>query len=223
MMDFEGFLAAIPLLHSWDDGKTWNTGGFEREHLERLHVFLARNLPEAPCLLETGAGNSTISFLFLSPRRLVSIAPDAQLFARIQAYCQIHGIPVQALEVHIDGSEWVLPRIAAETRNSKPSFDFVLIDGCHNWPMVFVDFLYANYMLRPGGYLMLDDLQLHSVKELARMVSEQPGFEAALDLGKSRVFRRTSEDSRVLGEWLTLPYIARKSGEYALTANPFAL
>lgn len=222
MTDFQRYLDNLPLLHSWDGGQTWNTGGFQREHLEKLHGFLKKNLPPAPRLLETGAGNSTISLLFLPPSRLVSIAPEANLFDRISAYCSTHGIPTDALEAHVDNSEWVLPKLAADMKDA-PLFDFVLIDGCHNWPMVFVDFFYCNYMLKPGGYLMIDDVQLHSVKELARMMSEQPEFKLALDLGKSLVFQRTNKGNRALGEWGAVPYIVRKTDEYARTDNPFAL
>lgn len=88
--------------------------------------------------------------------------------------------------------------------------------------MTFVDFFYCNYMLKPGGYIMIDDVQLHSVKELARMLAEQPGFELVLDLGKSLVFRRRSE-ARMLGERNVLPYILRKTNAYAQLSNPFAL
>lgn len=222
MSNFKLFLSNIPLLHSWDNGQTWNTGGFQGSHLEMLHDFLKANLPAAPRILETGAGNSTISFLFLSPSRLVSIAPEAALFDRIFSYCETNKIVSNALEACVDGSEWVLPRMATEMRDSDQLFDFVLIDGCHNWPMAFVDFFYANYMLKPGGYMMIDDVQLHSLKELARMMSEQPGFELVLDLGKSLVFRRVTEN-RLIGEWNEIPYIVRKTNEYAKTENPYRL
>ncbi len=222
MPDFDKYLSSLPMLHSWDGGKTWNSGGFERSHLEKLYSFLKQNLPPAPVILETGAGNSTISFLFLAPKRLVSIAPEAQLFDRIRSYCEAERIPVAALEDRVDGSEWVLPKMAAEIRGAVPILDFALIDGCHNWPMAFVDFCYINQMLKTGGYLMVDDVQLHSVKELARMLTEQPGFELALDLGKSLVFRKTTE-ARALGEWGQVPYVVRKTNEYARMENPFAL
>ncbi len=152
----------------------------------------------------------------------MSIAPDKELFDRILSYCRVKAIAADTLEAHVDGSEWVLPMLALGARAEPPMFDFVLIDGCHNWPLVFLDFFYANYLLKPGGYLMIDDLQLHSVKELARLLSEQPGFETALHLGKSRIFRRVSS-ARSLGEWTELPYIVRRSEEYRRLANPFGL
>jgi hypothetical protein len=79
-----------------------------------------------------------------------------------------------AIEAHIDGSHWVLPRLAADNRTSDPILDFVLIDGCHGWPTSFVDLEYTNYMRRQGGYLMIDDVNLYAEKELARLLSDHP-------------------------------------------------
>jgi GT2 family glycosyltransferase/glycosyltransferase involved in cell wall biosynthesis len=219
---FAEYLSNLPLLHSWDGGLTWNTGGFQAEHLAALYRFLKENLPSSPTLLETGAGNSTISFLFLNPSRLVSIAPEPALFARIRSYCANNSISVAALDARVSGSEWILPQMALDMRDQPPCFDFALIDGCHNWPMVFVDFCYANYMLKTNGLIMIDDVNLQSIKELARMLSEQPDFRLELDLGKSLIFRRIN-DRRTLGEWTEIPYITRKTLEYAQGVNSFSL
>jgi glycosyltransferase involved in cell wall biosynthesis len=220
--DFAEYLSNLPLLHTWDGGLTWNTGGFQAEHLRALHGFLTERLPVSPSLLETGAGNSTVCLLFLNPSRLVSVAPDAELFERIRRYCAAHSISITALDARVSGSEWILPQLALEIRDQPPCFDFALIDGSHNWPMVFVDFCYANYMLKTGGLIMIDDVQLHSVKELARMLSEHPDFRLELDLGKSLVFCRLSE-TRTLREWIDIPYISRMSTLYAQTTNPYGL
>jgi hypothetical protein len=67
-MNFNELLQNLPLLHSWDGGRTWNTGGFTEAHLGPLVDCLHANLPPGPSILETGAGCSTISFLFLEER-----------------------------------------------------------------------------------------------------------------------------------------------------------
>jgi hypothetical protein len=221
-MSFEDYLANLPLLHSWDGGKTWSTGGFSRDLLETLYRFLRDKLPEGPVILETGAGNSTIMFLYLSPARLVSIAPDPPLFERIRGFCQGSGMSDVAIEAHADGSQWVLPRLAAENRGSDAFLDFALIDGCHGWPTAFLDLEYANFMLRKGGYLMIDDVQLHSLKEMARLLAEHPAYVLELDLGKALVFRKRSVQ-RHLGEWNQQPYIARRTARYARSPDPYAL
>src|SRR5262249_7985651 len=128
-MNINAFFSTVPALHTWDNGLTWNTGGFFAEDLEKLYSFAKANLTEGASIFETGAGNSTICFLLLAPRRLVSIAPDAELFDRIRSYCDQAEISTNGLEPCVDGSEWVLPKLAQELRDQLPCFDFALIDG----------------------------------------------------------------------------------------------
>jgi hypothetical protein len=69
---------------------------------------------------------------------------------------------------------------------------------------------------------MIDDVQLHTGKEMARLLAEHPAFSLVLDLGKSLVFQKLTAE-RDLGEWTVQPYIVRRSNEYARLPNPFAL
>jgi hypothetical protein len=198
----ERFLEDLPHLHTWDGGKTWNAGGFYREAFEQIRPLI----PAKARFIETGAGNSTIFFLLQDPACVVSIAPDAALFERIGAYCDQQSIPTEPLTSVIDGSQWALPKLATR---SDPSFDFALIDGHHGWPMVFVDFQYVNYLLKPSGLLMLDDVQLYSVSELVALLNEQWGYDIVCDGGKFVVFRKTTE-ARELPDFGGQPYIVRR-------------
>jgi hypothetical protein len=202
----EAYLSNIPDLHTWDGGENWCSGGFEANHLQRLFDFLKTH--QCRRIVETGAGNSTLTFLLAQPERLVSIAPDPALFDRIAAYCAKHGIADHALERHLDGSQWALPRMIAA--GTLADFDFALIDGAHGWPYVFVDFFYMHALLRQGGHIMLDDKPLHSVGELIRWLNEQPGYSVALDLGKAIVYRKDAAGAE-FPEWNGQPYIARLS------------
>jgi FkbM family methyltransferase len=205
----EEYVANLPLLHTWDNGETWNSGGFGAEHLLPLFDFVSREIGSGAAILETGSGNSTILFLHLDPEKVVSICPDPKLFDRIENYCRMHRISLGPAEF-IDGfSEWELPRLA-ELGRSEPLFDFALIDGHHGWPNVFVDFFFTNYLVKPDGFIMIDDIQLHSVAELMHLLDRQPGFVRVLDLGKAIVYRRTASE-RILPDWVHQPYIAEKS------------
>ena len=220
----ELFLKEIPNLHTWDNGATWNTGGFQESHLRLLLDFLSEALSGGgSTTLETGAGNTTILFLLLEPKKHIAIAPDNDLFLRIKEYCQTSTISTDALECIVEGSESTLPRLVSEQNENLDLLDFALIDGCHNFPMVFIDFFYINKLLKIGGYLMVDDLQLHSVKELYRMLSMQPGWEKVLDLGKAAVFRKVTIGAQDLGDWNGSPYIVEKTNEYTKLENPFLI
>jgi Methyltransferase domain len=220
-MYLEAFLKDLPKLHNWtrlpahwtlqtlEEG--WNTGGFDSQQMRVIHDFIVRNCPASPAIIETGAGNSTICFLHLNPSKLTSIAPDRALFDRIIDYCNNHHIDPTALDVHVSGSEWALPKIAMADRDR---YDFALIDGLHNWPTVMVDFYYMNYLVKQGGFIMLDDVHLHSVKELARLLAlDVDNFRLRLNLGKTLAFEKISVQ-RELGEFFSQPYVMQMTDTY---------
>jgi hypothetical protein len=61
--------------------------------------------------------------------------------------------------------------------------------------------------------MFIDDIELHSVAELCRLLSYQTNdFRLAADLGKLRIFEKCS-DARTLGWWGTQPYIALLQGD----------
>jgi predicted O-methyltransferase YrrM len=61
-------------------------------------------------------------------------------------------------------SELALPRLVEDKR----SFDLAFVDGNHRFDGVFVDLIYLGRLVRPGGIVFVDDVQLPSV---ARAVS----------------------------------------------------
>jgi hypothetical protein len=78
--------------------------------------------------------------------------------------------------------------------------------------MVAIDFFYINTMLRKGGFLLIDDIQLHSVAELFRLLSCQTDdFRLAANLGRLQIFEKLT-DAPQLGWWGTQRYIAALSG-----------
>jgi predicted O-methyltransferase YrrM len=218
-MDFEAYLDRIPDLHSWDDGKTWNSGGFGPLHLRAFRELAFLCGGQNAVILETGAGNSTLAFLYANPRKLLSIAPEGPLFERIVHFCSEHGIDTSPLDFHVERSEWVLPELA----RSDLQVDLALIDGGHGWPTVFVDFCYINAMLRNGGIVIVDDVQLHSIKELGRLLQkDKTRFVLVRDLGKSLAFKKLT-DERFLPEWNAQPYIVEQSNRYSNSQSPFKL
>jgi len=209
---FQQYLADLPLLHSWDQGKTWNTGGFVAKQLETFHRR-AGGSTGGLSIIETGAGNSTITFLHAKPAKLISIAPAEALFGRIHDYCAKNGLDETPLQAVLDRSEVVLPNIARQEVDAGRRYDVGLLDGGHGWPTVFVDFCYINILLRKGGILWIDDVQLHSVKELARLLTLQPGFRLVEDLGKVLAFEKLTDEA-LLPDFGAQPYIVERTSQY---------
>ena len=198
----QALLDDLPKLHDWGQG--WVVGGLNQQIGKRIIAEVTRY--EEPRIVETGAGASTLLFCSLEPQALTSVAPDPGLHERILATAREREIPVDGLEFLSERSELALPRVFALGGR----FDIGLIDGCHNWPAVFVDFCYINIMLAPGGTLFLDDVQLYSVSQLHLLLREQEEYEyVGLD-GKFATFRKVL-DRAFLPEWRSQPFIERNT------------
>lgn len=195
-------LANLPELHYWR-GKP-QVGGLDRRIGKRI-VAEMEAYPSA-AILETGAGASTLLFLCLDPGSLTSIAPTEDLRDRIVLEAQARSIPSSPLRYIADRSEVALPTLARDAGQ----IDVALIDGGHGWPTVFVDFCYINMMLRRGGLLFLDDVQLHSAGQLFLLLRQQPEFEYVGLERKFAIFRKAS-DEPFLPEWGRQPFIVTNS------------
>lgn len=203
----ERVLGAKAKLHFWDGA--WQDGGLSDDILRGLFHYACEvtATPEGGVILETGAGLSSLAFLAAAPRRVLTVAPNADLRDRILAQISQHGFDAARFAFHLGRSEEVLPALAAQEGQT---VDLALIDGGHGMPTVFVDFCYANMLLKQGGYLALDDVQLHSVRQLFLLLKHQPGFDVAGELGKLVVFRKTT-DRRFLPEWGKQPFVVHNS------------
>lgn len=192
----------LPTLHFWD-GKP-QVGGLNRQVASCLIDGVAA-LP-SPRVLETGAGASTLLFLTLQPAALTSIAPDDGLRRRILNEAGERRIDAAPLRFLVERSEVALPQLAL----AGETIDVAFIDGNHGWPAVFVDFCYMNMMLRRGGVLFVDDLQLHSVAQLFLLLRQQPEFELTRFEQKMAMFTKVS-DARFLPDWRQEPFVASSS------------
>lgn len=215
------FTENLPQLHTWDDGKTWNSGGFDERQFHAMAEVIEL-LPEEFSVIETGAGNSTLFYLLCGAKSVVSIAPEEALFDRIRHHAEQLQVSTSALKSFVAFSEDVLPNIAVEAKKSDMLFDMALIDGGHGWPTVFVDFYYIMSMLKPGGYLVVDDIQLFSVKQLAKFLNESYEFTYISTSIKTVIFRKDANVMR-LRDFGAQPYILRMTEAERLAGQELSL
>ncbi len=103
-----------------------------------------------------------------------------------------------------DRSETALPLLALV---ENVEIDAGFIDGNHGWPTVFVDFCYLNRMLRPGGLMFIDDIQIFAVAQLICLLREQtPHYEFVGIDSKMATFRK-GLDLPYLPDWRMEPFI----------------
>ena len=124
--------------------------------------------------LETGAGVSTIIFAANGCEH-TCITPGSAEADRIQAYCRSANIDTS----HV---RFVISRSCDVIHQMSPSeYDLALIDGCHGFPSVFVDFYYAAKALKPGGTPVIDDTHIYTCNLIARFMQSDPGWNGTDD------------------------------------------
>jgi predicted O-methyltransferase YrrM len=92
-------------------------------------------------------------------------------------------------------SHEVLPRLAAQ----REVIDFAFIDGRHVFDYVLVDFFYIDQLLREGGYLAFDDLELPAIRKVVSFVLRNRAYERVkIDTtGNLPVWRRAARVARM--------------------------
>jgi hypothetical protein len=180
-------LAAPPVVHPEAPNKSaWSTG-------RRCYEFMARQVQPGARTLETGAGVSTVLFAAWGCQHL-AVVPSASEAKSIQEYCSKVGIDTSSLTFDLRTSEVALPELA---KSGPEPFDLVFIDGAHSFPLPTIDWFYGAGLLRKGGVVVFDDVQLPAVGSLLDSYVDCDNRWQGIDLTSSkwRAYRRLSDGS----------------------------
>lgn len=96
-------------------------------------------------------------------------------------------------------------RAATDLVREKQLFDIVFVDGNHRYDDVLVDFYLYAQIVSNGGYIILDDMWMSSVKTVAEFIrTNRPDFrEIASPVSNIAVFQKVGEDYRNWDEFST--------------------
>jgi len=179
---------------------------------DRTITELDRRLRPGMKTLETGAGFTTIMFAIYRCCH-TAIAPDKGLFERIQRYCRENDISTADLEFIDDMSIEVVPQLAPNL------YDLALIDGCHGFPTVYVDFLYMARALKLGGTLVVDDMNIFTCQTVGRFMQADPSWR--VDIATKRVVFgvKVEETGGVLREWHMQKFVRDRSTASSIKAR----
>lgn len=166
--------------------------------------------------LETGLGFA-ISTLFICEGLLANgpdgrhVAMDPYQFSGLPMHRTTYvGVGLQILEeagvldlveFHPAESQIVLPRLLAEGR----SFDLAFLDGNHRFEGVFLDLIYSGRLLKEGGVVFVDDVQLPTVARAVNFCIENLDW-VGEDQGKEGIH-----------EWIVL-----RTGTHDAFLRPYA-
>jgi predicted O-methyltransferase YrrM len=141
-----------------------------------------------------GYGKSAISIMAATGKPHIVIDP----FQRNYNYGGVNNIKKagfgELLNFREDFSHNVLPKLAEQ----KEEFDFIFIDGNHQFDGIFVDFYYTDFLLRKGGYFMFHDTWMHSTQLVISFIqNNRPDYtQVESPLRNIAIFQKTGEDKR---------------------------
>jgi hypothetical protein len=195
----EELLADPPQLHFTADGpQSWSVGA-------DVLRWLADNLESHWRTLETGCGYSSIVFM-LSGAKHTIVAPYAPEHELARAWCEDRGFSTDRTTSIVDHSANALPKLA------DGPLDLGLIDGAHAFPMPFLDWYYIAERLRPGGVLLVDDIQLATCRLVHNFLCAELGrWEHVAVLGKTSMFRKVGGAVIPIEDWAGQPYVVAMS------------
>ncbi len=76
-------------------------------------------------------------------------------------------------------------------------FDFCYIDGNHRFDDVLVDFYLCDQVTRPGGIVVLDDMEMPSIRSVAEFIRANRAYEEIeTEETNLAVFRKRRDDDR---------------------------
>jgi predicted O-methyltransferase YrrM len=166
--------------------------------------FIEDNVSENTHSLETGAGLSTIAFT-LRKAAHTCIAPHEPQFVNIKKFCESHNISTDKVNFILDSSERVLPHMDVA------DLDLAFIDGCHGFPIPFIDWYYISLKLKVGGILIIDDIQLWTGLILKEYLYSDPDWEVIKVFNTAAVFKKINSFSTK--EWCNQLYVVKNSME----------
>ena len=192
--DIATVLGDPPQVHDGAPRGIWSTD-------RSCYQFIADSCPATAATLETGLGSSTALFARWSTAH-TCVVHSADEVERFCEYAAERDLEISHIAFEVGSSDLVLPRLDV------PPVDVAFIDGGHGFPLPILDWFYAARLLRPGGVVVIDDIQLPSVSDyLVRFLQRDPRWtHAGGDSTKWIAFRKGS-DVQLPEEWLQQPFL----------------
>lgn len=164
--------------------------------------LIAREVRPGMATLETGAGQSTLAFLEAGADHH-AVTPSASEIAAIASAAAARGLDPDRLSLHEGCSQDILPGLTGD-------LDFALIDGGHGFPIPAIDWAYIAPRIKPGGMLVIDDVDLWTGRMILDFMKADPAFRLEGVLrGRTAAFRL--KERFVLREWTNQPYVVARS------------
>jgi predicted O-methyltransferase YrrM len=191
-------LAERPTLHGGGDTAGTVDWGLDGPVLE----WLASTVRPGWTTLETGCGYSTIVLADCGAEHVV-LSPSGDEHETIRRWCAGAGVDLGSVRFVVATSQDGLPALPAA------ELDLVLIDGDHAFPYPVLDFFHGGRLLRDGGLLVIDDVQLPGprlVADFCRTEELAGRWRAVTRLGRTEVFAKGFAGDFAFLPWRLQPW-----------------
>jgi len=134
--------------------------------------------------VETGAGKSTLFFSHISQNHTVFTTDVSNSLSQVKGSPLFNSSSVEIIE--------------GPTQLTLPAYEFskkiqvALIDGPHGYPFPELEYYYIYQHIDLGGLLIIDDINIPSIKNMTEVLKKDEMFECLGTLGKTIFFKRTS-------------------------------
>jgi len=156
---------------------------------------------------ETGAGISTLFFSQVSDHHIVFAIDVGKSLTKVKD----SDLLCKENVLFVDGpTQKTLP-----AHNFSEKLDVVLIDGPHGYPFPDLEYYYFYPLLVEGGLLIIDDINIPSIRRMVDIIKTDEMFDCLNTVGKTMFFRRTDAptfDPLADGWWEQIynkPYLYR--------------
>lgn len=164
--------------HAW--------GSFPDHVLAELEKVLPVSVERS---LETGCGKTSIIFSNISKSHTVFAYDDRDLAeeSSVRLYESHPLTKLDRIKLVAGPTQRTLP-----TYHHEAPYDIIMLDGPHGCPFVELEYYFVYPHLKPGGFLILDDVHIPTIGQFADVLKEDAMFEYHALVQTTLVLRRTA-------------------------------
>lgn len=202
MVDYDKILSELRQLP-----QDWHSSGPLDDNVLKKLARHCANYGDITNSAETGAGKSTLFFSQVSQHHTVFAIDVGNSLTKVKKSELIRDKNVEFVE----GPTQVSVPAYSFTRK----LDIVLIDGPHGYPFPDLEYYYFYPHLSEGGLLIVDDINIPTVRRMVEIIKREDMFDCIDLVGKTMFFQRTDAplfDPLADGWWeqgMNKPYLRR--------------
>lgn len=166
-------------------GNDWHGAGTVSDDV--LRALLARTPRPLLRSAETGTGRSTLVFSNVSASHVVFTKQDRGDGDSLDRVRSSPMFVSSAVEFVIGPTQLTVPRY-----EFRGVLDLVFIDGPHGFPFPALEYYYLYPHIRAGGALIIDDIQIPSIRFLFSFLSRDEMWDLDEVVDNTAFFRRTN-------------------------------